>query len=173
MFLILDHKVNKIKLAPFQALDKIKSWCAYQERSQSETRRKIRSFGLSEEETESIIATLIEENFLNEERFATAFAGGRFRIKHWGKNKIRIELKKHQISAYCINKAIAAIADEDYDKALYATIEKKLRFQSSGDRRKKFYTTLNYAVSRGFESDLVTEKLNDILGKDTNYEFRT
>lgn len=171
--MILDHKVNKIKLLPFEALDKIKNWCAYQERSQSETRRKLLSFGLTQEETENILATLIEENFLNEERFALAFAGGKFRIKHWGRNKIRMALKKHQISAYCITKALNCIPDEDYEKALVHTIEKKLRAAAAGDRRKKFYTVMNYAVAHGFESDLVAEKLNEILGKDTSYEFRT
>lgn len=145
------------------AFFKIKNWCAYQERSQSETRRKLYDYGLHSEDVEQIIADLIGENFLNEERFALAFAGGKFRIKQWGRGKIKMELKKHKVSDYCINKALKSIDGNDYEKTIIKTIEKKLKLIKSSDRRKQFYSTLSYLVSRGFESDMVTEQLNNIL----------
>jgi regulatory protein len=159
------HKVNKIKLSPEQAYYKIKHWCAYQERSQNETRYKLKEYGLYAEDVELIISKLIDENFINEERFAITFAGGKFRIKHWGKNKIKIELKKHKVSEYCINKALKSIDDVAYEKTLEHVLRKKLQTVKAELSQKVFYATFNYAVSRGFESDLVTQQLNILLKK--------
>jgi regulatory protein len=161
----VEYKSNKIPLSPDLALHKMKSWCAYQERSQDETRRKLYEYNLSPEETDQIIADLISENFLNEERFAMAFAGGKFRIKQWGRSKIKMELKKHKVSDYSINKALKSIDAADYEKAIVKTIEKKRKLLKVNDPRKQFYALLTYLASRGFESDLVTEQLNNILQK--------
>lgn len=158
-----EHKVKKLLLTPEMAKLKIEQWCAYQERSQNETRRKLYEYGLHEQDVEQIISGLISENFLNEERFALALAGGKFRIKHWGKIKIKIELRKHKISDYSITKALNTINDDDYLKTITLVLEKKLRQTKSKDKQKLFYGTLNYAVSRGFERDLVTEQLNKLL----------
>ena len=89
-----------------QALQKIKHYCAYQERCHNEVKEKLYNLGVWKKEHDEIIATLIEENYLNEERFAIAFAGGRFRIKKWGRVKIKYELKQKQVSDYCIKKSI-------------------------------------------------------------------
>lgn len=158
-----EHKVKKLLLTPEMAKHKIEQWCAYQERSQNETRRKLYEYGLHEKDVEQIISGLISENFLNEERFALALAGGKFRIKHWGKIKIKIELRKHKISDYSIAKALNTINDDDYLKTITLVLEKKLRQTKSKDKQKLFYGTLNYAVSRGFERDLATEQLNKLL----------
>ncbi len=158
-----EHKVKKLLLTPEMAELKIKQWCAYQERSQNETSNKLYEYGLKKEEVEHIIASLISENFLNEERFALALAGGKFRIKHWGKIKIKIELRKHKISDYSIAKALNTINEDDYLKTITLVLEKKLRQTKSKDKQKLFYGTLNYAVSRGFERDLATEQLNKLL----------
>ena len=158
-----EHKVKKLLLTPEMAKLKIEQWCAYQERSQNETRRKLYEYGLHEQDVEQIISGLISENFLNEERFAIAFARGKFRIKLWGRNKIKIELKKHKISDYSIAKAVYGINDEDYKATLLKVIEKKVRLTKYPNPTKKFYGLLNYCVSRGYESDLVIEQLNVIL----------
>lgn len=150
---------------------RIKNWCAYQERSQHETRSKLHSFGLTTEDADLIISRLISDNFLNEERFALAFAGGKFRIKHWGRNKIKVELKQHRISDYLVNKALRSIDGDEYEKIMNTVIEKKLRSLNTADRRKKYYAVLSYAVSRGFESDLVSAQLNNILK--TEHESRS
>src|SRR5688572_30698423 len=110
----MEHKVTKIKLSAEAACHKIKNWCAYQERSHRDTREKLFQYGLSSEEVETIISELVEENYLNEERFAIAYAGGKFRIKHWGNYKIKAGLKYHQVSDYSINKALKSILREDY-----------------------------------------------------------
>ncbi len=159
----LEHKVKKLLLSPEMAEHKIKQWCAYQERSQNETRYKLYEYGLREIEVEEIISKLISENFLNEERFAMALAGGKFRIKHWGKVKIKIELKKHKISDYSVNKALKAIDGDDYINILTLVLEKKIRQTKIKEKQKLFYSVLNYAVSRGFERDLATDQLNKLL----------
>ena len=95
-----------------QALIKAESYCAYQERCQQEVRDKLYSWGLHEVQVENVIADLIASNFINEERFAKAYAGGKFRIKKWGRVKISIELKRRKISTYCIKKGLAEIEEE-------------------------------------------------------------
>lgn len=141
----------------------MKSWCAYQERSQNETRQKLNGFGLEAEAVESIIADLIEQNYLNEERFAMAFASGKFKIKLWGKIKIKLALKQHKVSDYCINKALGSIDGEDYERVIKKVIEKKAKLVKYNDKQKKYYTLLNHTISKGFERDLVIEQLNLIL----------
>lgn len=162
------RSTSKIEITPFAAIEKIRNWCAYRERSQYETRSKLLEYGLDEEQADSIIAGLIAENFLNEERFAMALASGKFRIKHWGKIKIKGELRRHKVSDYCIKKALESIDGDEYIKALQKVIEKKLKLTKGNDRRKKFYSVLSHAVSRGFESDLVIDELNVILNEDND-----
>ena len=106
------------RLSKEQAFQKLKQYCAYQERCHQEVKEKLYSFGLYKQETETVIAQLIEENYLDEERFAIQFAGGKFRMKHWGKKKIEYELKQKQVSGYCIRKALAQITEEDYHETL-------------------------------------------------------
>ena len=156
-------------MQPEIALDKLKNWCAYQERSQFDVRKKLTSFKVDEDAREEIIAKLIEENFLNEERFALAFAGGKFRIKHWGKQKIKLELKKHRVSDYCINKALASLGEENYEVEMKKLIEKKIALSKYTDRRKLYYSVMNYLVSKGYESDKVSKELNKLI-EDYSYE---
>ena len=109
-----EHKVKKLLLSPEMAEHKIKLWCAYQERSHNETRQKLYDLGQQKDDVELIISKLIEENYLNEERFALALAGGKFRIKHWGKIKIKIELRRHKVSDYSITKALNSRASKSF-----------------------------------------------------------
>jgi regulatory protein len=131
-----ENKPKK-KLTPQQALIKAQQTCAYQERCQQEMRDKLYEWGLYPNEVENIIADLISENFLNEERFAKAYAGGKFRIKKWGKVKIKIELKKRKISDYCIRKAMEEIPDKEYIAALKQLIEKKIKRSKREKSRSK------------------------------------
>jgi regulatory protein len=100
---------------------------------------------------------LIASNFINEERFAKAYAGGKFRIKKWGRVKISIELKRRKISAYCIKKGLAEIEEEEYIKTLQKVAEVKIKATKERDSIKKKYKVMNYLLSRGFENDLVVE----------------
>ena len=140
-----------------QALIKAESYCAYQERCQQEVRDKLYSWGLHEIQVENVIADLIASNFINEERFAKAYAGGKFRIKKWGRVKISIELKRRKISTYCIKKGLAEIEEEEYIKTLQKVAEVKIKAMKERDSKKKKYKVMNYLLSRGFENDLVVE----------------
>ncbi|OSZ81408.1 RecX family transcriptional regulator [Chitinophagaceae bacterium IBVUCB2] len=138
-----------------QALQKLKHYCAYQERCHNEVKEKLYNLGVWKKEHDEIIATLIEENYLNEERFAIAYAGGRFRIKQWGRVKIKYELKQKQVSEYCIKKALKQIEEEDYLKTLQKLANQKyasLKNEQHLLRKKK---TMDYLMAKGFEMDLV------------------
>ena len=138
---------------------KIVKYCAYQERSQQEVRDKLYDLGLHKREVEQTISLLIGDGYLNEERFAITYAGGKFRIKQWGKIKIKYALKQKNISDYCIKKALSQIRDVDYLKTLQAVINSYSKKVKEKDQRKRNYKIAQYAISRGFESDLVWEAL--------------
>src|SRR5688572_10399602 len=116
-----------------EAKHKIESWCAYQERCDQEIRIKLRSWNMDAEHIDILIADLIKNRFLNEERFAEAYAGGKFRIKKWGRVKIRQHLKQKNISAYSINKALALIDDAEYFKTMRDLVESQSRLIKSKD----------------------------------------
>lgn len=120
-------------------------------------RDKIYSWGLHQREVESIISYLIEEGFLKEERFAIAYAGGKFRVKKWGKIKIKLALKNKKISEPLIKKALGEISDSDYRKMLLKVISAKEKLVTEKDPYKRKYKIASYAISRGFEPQLVWE----------------
>lgn len=149
----------KKKLTPQQALLKAQQTCAYQERCQQEMRDKLYEWGLYSNDVENIIADLITTNFLNEERFAKTYAGGKFRIKKWGRVKIKIELKRRKISDYCIKKAMAEIPESDYIKTLEELIRKKAKEVKEKRIEVRNYKIAQYIMSRGFEGDLIWDVL--------------
>ena len=162
----MENKPYKLKLTPEMAHHKIKNWCAYQERSQHETRQKLYEYGLFSDDVEQLIVKLIEENFLNEERFAFAFVSGKFNIKQWGKIKIKIELRKHKVSDYLINKALNNIDETQYLNTLKKVIEKKIRLTSEKNKQKLIYKITQQVLSRGFESDLAIEQIKKIINNE-------
>jgi len=142
-----------IKLTKEQAVPKIKQYCAYRERCHSEVKEKLYSYGMYKNDVEQLIAQMIEENYLNEERFAIQYAGGKFRINHWGKIKIKYALKQKQVSEYCINKALKQISENDYKKMLQKLTEKKLKTLKDEKnvfvKKKKLQ---DYLLQKGYES---------------------
>lgn len=156
------QKISPKKLTPLVALEKMKNWCAYQERSQFEVRNKLFEYGIFNEEAENIISQLIQENFLNEERFALAFARGKFRIKRWGKIKIKLELKQHKVSEYCISKALKQIDGNEYFATLEKIIEKKTKEIKESNKIKKQYKIIKYAMSRGYEQDIIMDAIKNL-----------
>ena len=144
-----------------QALEKMEHYCAYQERSQQEVRDKLYSLELRSADIEEIIAELIQNNFLNEERFAVAYAQGKFRMKNWGKLKIKQGLKLKRVSDKLITKALNQIDGDDYYQVLTDVIEKKSRFINEKEPIRMRHKLFNYAVSRGFENDLILEVLKN------------
>jgi len=143
------------KLSREQALQKLKHYCAYQERCHSEVRKKLYDLGVWKKDHDELIATLIEENYLNEERFAISYAGGKWRMKQWGRVKIKQTLKQKQVSEYCIKKALKQIDEAGYIKTLQHIANAKyqtLKGEQYLVRKKK---TIDYLLQKGFEPELV------------------
>jgi regulatory protein len=145
-----------------QALQKLRQYCGYQERSHYEVQQKLWDLGVRRAEHDEILSTLIEENYLNEERFAIQFAGGKFRMKNWGRKKIYYALKEKKVSEYSIRKAMKEINEEDYLKTLNKLAEKRyesLKGEQYLVRRKK---TMDYLLQKGYEPELVSGALKSL-----------
>ena len=148
---------------PQQSVPKIKQYCAYQERCHAEVRDKLYSFGLNKIEVEEIISELITENYLNEERFAIHYAGGKFRMKQWGKNKIKQSLKFKQVSDYCIEKALKEIDNKEYGKTFLKLTELKLKaLKSEKNIFIKKRKLQDFLLMKGYESEMIREVVNKI-----------
>lgn len=145
-------------------LEKIKYFCAYQERSQYEVRNKLLGMKIYDDDLELYIVALLEENFINEERFSKAYAGGKFRVKHWGRQKIVQGLKQHKISAYCINAGLAEIKEEDYRIIFNQLAEQKLAsLQKERSVWNKKAKLRNFLLQRGFEDEYIYEFIRNYL----------
>lgn len=159
---IMDNPSNKQKTyTALEAKRKAESYCAYQERAQQEVRDKLYQWGLHKIDVENIISYLIEENFLNEERFAKAYVLGKFRMKSWGKIKITQGLKIKQVSAPLIKIALREINPEEYFERLVSILEKKSKLIQENDSFKKRNKLYQYALGKGFENNLILEVLKD------------
>jgi regulatory protein len=141
------------------ALAKAEHYCAYQERSQQEVRDKLYEWGVMGRVVETTISHLITGNFLNEERFARAYARGKFNQKHWGKIKIKQGLKIKQVPDVLIKKALLGIDLDDYMAALTVLLHKKAALLKEKDQFKRRYKLQQYGLSRGYESDTIAEVL--------------
>ena len=148
------------KLTLDDARQKIARFCAYQERAHAEVEEKLYSFGLNIEQVGDLLAWLITENYVNEERFAIAFAGGKFRIKKWGKLKIKQHLQQKKVSNYSLNKALDAIDDEEYINVLDGLIEARAEqpiMTNIFEFRHKLSRSL---INKGYEPDIVWDRIN-------------
>jgi regulatory protein len=143
------------------ALAKAEHFCAYQERSQQEVRNKLYEMGMYPTGVENVISELITGNFLNEERFARAYVQGKFNLKGWGRIKIKQGLKLKQVPEKLINKALQLIDGDEYLRILQKVIEKKQTQLHEVDTFKRRYKLQQYAMSRGYESDLINDVLKD------------
>ncbi|RYZ28081.1 MAG: RecX family transcriptional regulator [Chitinophagaceae bacterium] len=158
--------MQKKYLTKEQAIQKLRHYCSYQERSHSEVIGKLWELGVRKQEHDEIVSSLIEDDYLNEERFAKQFVGGKFRMKDWGKKKIYYALKEKKVSEYAIKIAMKEIDEEDYKKMLYELAEKKyesLKGEQFLVRKKK---TMDYLLQKGYESELVSGVLKNFSGKE-------
>lgn len=153
---------KEIKLTPQQALLKLAHYCAYQERCHLEVKNKLADYGVYFHDAEQVIAELIVQNYLNEERFAIAFAGGKFRVKKWGRNKIKQELKLKKVSDYCIQQGLKEIDNEQYIQVLEKEAFQKYKASKDKNILVKANKTAQYLISRGFETDLVWDVVKSI-----------
>jgi len=154
--------MSKDTPTPLEIRSKLEHYCAYQDRCHNEVDAKLRTYGLSENESGEIIAHLIAHNFLNEERFACSFARGKHSIKHWGKIRIINELRFRHISQYNINTALKEITPEEYFDTfdnLSTRLWESLRAEKGLRKNKKF---CDYLLRKGFESQLVYERLKEL-----------
>jgi regulatory protein len=144
-------------------LQAIQHYCAYQERCHSEVRHKLLELHFRGQDLENAIVSLIENGFLNEERYARSYVGGKFRVNHWGRRKIAQELKQKRVSEYCIHKGLTEIREEDYWKTLQALALKKQRELKAEKnvwiRKQKIQ---RYLIQKGYETDLIGRILKEI-----------
>lgn len=147
-----------------QAREKIRRYCAYQERCHHEVRQKLFEYGVTSREADELIVELITENFLNEERYAKAFVGGKFRIKKWGRIKIVNALESNGLSNNCISSGLKEIDENEYSTVLKDLLEKKCALLNNEPnvfvKRDKLS---QYAIQKGYEPALAWKFIREIL----------
>ena len=144
-----------------EVIERIQSFCAIQDRSQYEVKKKMKSWGVEEYIIDNILSDLITEKFIDEHRFANSFCRGKFRIKKWGKIKIKNELKKRKISDSCINKGLKQIDEKEYCLLLSELFKKK---KNSIKEKNKFIRNgkiAKYLQQKGFENNLIWKLINN------------
>jgi len=146
-----------------EATKKLENYCAYQERCHKEVVGKLKQLGMVKEAIDHIVFHLINENYLNEERFARSFARGKFRVKKWGKIRIVNELKYKDISKYNIQAALKEIPDQEYLKTLDELALKCLAQIKETHLQKRRKKLADYLLYRGWESHLVYEKVKQLV----------
>lgn len=146
-----------------EAQAKMENYCAYQERCHQEVEQKLREIKLIPEAVEKIMLHLFQHDYINETRFAKAYARGKFSIKKWGRNRIVNELKKRKISTYNINKALLEIPDDDYQKSFDELAQKRFYQIKETNKYKKRKKLADYLLYRGWESELVYEKTVQLI----------
>jgi regulatory protein len=160
-----DDTKPKKRYSPEQAYVRICKYCAYQERSHKEVRNKLFTYGLYPSEVEQALTRLITDGFLNEERFAKAFAGGKFRMKKWGKKKISRALEAHGVSPRCIQRGLKEIDDPNYSKTLKSLLTKKIAALNEPNAFKKMHKAATFAIGKGYEPDLVWVLVKELMSE--------
>jgi regulatory protein len=147
---------SRARTSPEKALQKLKHYCGYQERSHAEVKQKLYSLGLFEKESEELISRLIEEEYLNEERFAIAYASGKSRNNGWGRIKIRYGLEQKGVSRYCILKALQSLDESEYIACFQRIADKKwLSLRSEKNIFVKKNKWQQFLLQRGFEQAII------------------
>lgn len=145
-----------------EAKAKLEYYCSYQERCHEEVMQKLQSYQIYGEHADAIAVHLIDNNYLNEERFARSFARGKFRIKSWGRTRITRELKVRNISGFIIKEALTEIDNEDYIKTFNSLADKQWSESREKNRFTKKRKLMDFLLRKGYESTLIYEKLNEL-----------
>ena len=151
------------RLTKEQALQKLRFYCRYQQRCQSEIKQKLFELGINSKDHDELIGELIKENCLNDERFAVAFVSGRFRLKQWGRKKIQKGLKEKRVSDEIAQKALEQINKKEYMAILNKLAKERyasLKHEQYLVRKKK---TMDYLMQKGYEVDLIRDTINNLL----------
>ena len=151
----------KKRLTKEQVLQKLRFYCRYQQRCQSEVKEKLFELGVNKKDHDELITELVKENCLNDERFAVAFASGRFKLKQWGRKKIQKGLREKRVSDEIAQKALEQINKKEYGAILNKLAKERyaaLKHEQHLVRKKK---TMDYLMQKGYELDLVKEAINN------------
>ncbi|MEG9327729.1 regulatory protein RecX [Salinimicrobium catena] len=146
-----------------EATVKLMQYCAYRDRSQKEVEDKLLEMRMIPEAREQIIIKLMQEDFLNEERFARSFVRGKFRIKKWGRIRIRQELKLREISSPIIKLAMTEINEDDYRETLIELAEKKLKLLREPNKLKRRKKLSDHLLQKGYEAGLVFDLTSSLI----------
>ncbi|MFM8349072.1 MAG: regulatory protein RecX [Bacteroidota bacterium] len=144
-----------------EARKRIEAFCAYQERSHQQVRRKLFLLGMTSTETENILTDLITAGFLSEHLFAKAYAGGKFRMKKWGRTRIEQQLRRQGLSTRCIAVGLKEIDRKDYEKTLRDLLDKKIKTLKGDTQIVIKHKAARFAIAKGYEPDLVWKFLGD------------
>ncbi|HEX5000981.1 MAG TPA: regulatory protein RecX [Bacteroidia bacterium] len=159
----MKRVIQKEPVKAAEALTRIQQFCAFRERSEREVTIKLSNWGLTKEESVQIIQRLREAGFLNENRFAGSFAGGKFRTRKWGKVKIKAMLSGSMVSEEAISNALKQIPDKEYQQELEQLMIKKLAVLNESDPTKRIGKLVRYATGKGYEPDLVWKLAGKLL----------
>jgi len=158
MFVTMQNKVFTVD----EIKRKLEQYCVYQDRCHKEVEQKMREYNLIPEAKEMILLSLLQDNFLNEERFAKNFARGKFRIKHWGKQRIVRELKFRDISSYNIKTALKEIDEQEYLKTIYSITEKRNEAISEPNIYKRKRKLIDFLMRKGYENELIYKTVDEV-----------
>jgi len=159
----MKRVIHKEPIKAAEALAKLQQFCAFRERSVREVTIKLSNWGLAKEETTQIIQRLRESGFINENRFAGSFAGGKFRTRKWGKVKIKAMLAGSLVSEEAIRNALEQIPEKEYQQELEQLMIKKLASLNESDPSKRIGKLVRYATGKGYEADLVWKLASKLL----------
>jgi regulatory protein len=155
--------VKKTKQLATDAKQKIYKYCAYQERTHLEVRNKLFEYGLASDDVDTLLTQLISDGYLNDERFAKTFAGGKFRIKGWGRIRIANELEAKGLTKNCIQLGLKEIDQTDYEETLERLLKKKSAAVHEDDDYVRRDKIARYAIQKGFEPELVWKLIKEVL----------
>jgi len=154
-----SKKVYDIEMAKL----KIEQYCVYQDRCHSEVEEKLKSFGLIQNVIDVLMESLIENKFLDEERYARAYTRGAYRHKKWGWVKIKNQLKQKGLTSYCIKKSYEEIDQEEYNEMIQYQLKKKWQTIKGKNKYDKINKLTRFGLTRGYEYETITSLLNDIV----------
>lgn len=158
-FMNYTHKTYTVE----EALSKLQNYCAYQERCHQEVRNKLVNMRMIPEVIDSIIVSLIKQNYLNESRFTKSYVSGKFKIKKWGKRRLISELRRKDIGKININQAISEINEDEYIEVFNDLAEKRYNGLMETNKLKKKKKLADYLLYRGWESHLVYDKVSQLV----------
>lgn len=167
-------KRTKKTLSVDEAVARMGKYCAYTERSTDDVKKKLKTLGVSAEDTQLVMERISKMGFLNESRFASAFATGKFRMKKWGKKKLGMEMKRKGLTDELIQKGLSQLSEMDYTETLDTLLQKKWKVISRSVSDDDDYETkqkhkqklVRFALQKGYEADLIFERIKK-LGLDT------